>query len=169
MSAREVTAAELKAKLSPDLQRKVDSDLAAGYGVALFVAENLGGPRHVSSYGVRGAEISGMPPASYGGADLAEYCPPQKNAQPMVSPLFAAVGGGQQGPPQITRPRTSQPHTEYPEVRIEGRTSSHPRGSAGDAGFITPGRPVPEDDYVEPPSYEPGSSAAWWAARLGLR
>jgi hypothetical protein len=156
---KEVSVNEFGSGLTAEQRDAVACAQAAGMGVAMFTAERIGGPRHIVTYGTKGADIVGLPPKTYGGAELVEFVSPPHVPQAMRSPLMDAVGG----PPQIARPPVSQTQTSYPSVEFEMRTSSHPRGDQN--GYITPGRPEPE--YIEAEPVEAGTPEAWWRARIG--
>ena len=71
-------------------------------------------------------------------------------------------------PPQIARPPRSPSHTEYPEVWVASRSSSHPRGDSH--GYINVQRgllPGREQEQVLPPERQPplNEAAAWWRIR----
>jgi hypothetical protein len=122
VSAREVTPAELKARLSPAQQAEVDGHLAAGRGVALY-ADGMGAPRLIVSYGPHrsGADITGLPPRSYGQSDweIGEYVAPLKAPAAMRFPVSSW-----EPVPQITAPPRWQNRTQYPQVLLAGQVEA---------------------------------------------
>jgi hypothetical protein len=90
------------------------------------------------------------------GSELVCFVSPQRSAASMRSPLL-----DWEQPRQITAPPKGQSQTQYPEIMISGRTSSHPRGNAE---YITPGRgPKPSQPESSEP---PNEDVAWWGAHL---
>jgi hypothetical protein len=158
MSGVEVSSEEFCKRLTETQKREVKNHLSNGLGVALF-ADASGAPRLIRSYGPRGADIVGLPPKGYGQSDweLAAYCPPQKVAGAMKSPVM-----DWEPPRQITAPPRGQSRTEVPEVLIAGRTPSHPRGNSE---YISPSAPR---QPVQPPApqRELTASEEWWAKHL---
>jgi hypothetical protein len=73
-----------------------------------------------------------------------------------------AVGG----PPQIARIKTAPPHTEYPSVEFETRTSRHPRGENKN-GYIDAQRLVPGREQEEVQETPLTEDQKWYAQRLG--
>jgi hypothetical protein len=162
MTAREVTADEFKLILPPGEQGRVDDALKNGMGLAIYEEDRIGGTRMLVTYGHRAADLPGLPPGRYGdGLQLTEHVSPRRKPASMRSPLL-----DWQPPPQVSRPRVSPSQTEYPDVLISGRTSSHPRGNNSFVDLL-PGRPVqgPTPQPAEPE--EPLSEGAqWWRDHL---
>jgi hypothetical protein len=162
--ATELSAAEFARRLGD--KRVVDEARKNHMGLAIYSTDGRG-QRLVITTSTRDADWPGAhPPRLFGGAELEAWMPPAPALASMVSPLKAALDD-QSRIPQIHRPRVSPPRTEYPEVLISGRTSSHPRGDQN--GYITPGRPSPvqEEPSQPPPPPEPVSGdISWWADAL---
>jgi hypothetical protein len=159
----EVSSGELKRRLNDAQRAEVDHHLASGRGVALFEDER-GRPDLIVTFGARGCDIeTRFPPSHYGRGALHSFVYAPVESKPMRSPLMEWEGG----PPQIARPRVSPAFTEVPEVSINMRTSSHPRGHSG---YITPGRyPVeaaPEPVLPQQPPRELSESEKWWSNKL---
>lgn len=148
---REVSANEFVARLSAQDAQEVHEALASGMGVARYGGMNI-------SYGRRGAVIEGLPPTAYGGAELGDFVSPTPTPTTMRSPLMDAVGG----PPQIARIKTAPPHTEYPSVEFETRTSRHPRGDRD--GFIDVQRPGRQQEEL--PQTQLSEEVASWRDHL---
>ena len=98
--------------------------------------------------------IGGGSTKRYGGAELATLFSPTPTPTTMRSPLMDAVGG----PPQIARIKTAPPHTEYPSVEFETRTSRHPRGDRD--GFIDVQRPGRQQEEL--PQTQLSEEVASW-------
>jgi hypothetical protein len=157
MVGRETSSGEFKRKLS-DVQRvEVDHHLSQGRGVAAY-EDSYGRPILVMTWGSRDADLPGYPPAHYGGGTLSTWVPAPKEATPLRSPLM-----GWEQPRQIARPRVSPAFTEVPEVRLEMRTSQHPRGNSE---YITPLLPGRSAEPEQPVQQEVSKEASWWAKHL---
>jgi hypothetical protein len=87
------------------------------WGCALY--KRYDGAKFVISYGNRFAEFPGQsPPSNWGDSLLDSWVPPEPPENEMISPLKKAL---QNPAPQIARPKTSAPRTDYPEVWLTGR------------------------------------------------
>jgi hypothetical protein len=169
MPGVQVSVAGIKRHLSDDQRRDVDAHLAAGQGVALY-ADERGRATVLVTFGTRDSDFPGLPPGLWGGGELHSFVPAPKQAQPMKSPLKAAMED-QGRIPQIAAPPRSSTVTSYPEVLISGRTSNHPRGDRG--GYIDVERLLPdagrEPEAPTPPPAPLTEDAAWWARQLSGR
>jgi hypothetical protein len=126
---RQVSAQEICRGLDREDVGRVYADLDAGLGLARYSDDRGGG--WVASYGGQGADIpSSHPPKLYGGLALVSFVPPAVPEVAKVSPLWAALQD-QSRIPQIHRPPVQPSKTEYPDVRISGRTGAHPRDRGG--------------------------------------
>ena len=162
MPGVEVSLDQFCSRLASDQVSYVRDALAQGQGAAMYGGSDWRATQTVLTWGKRGADFPGFPPSSVPmGGELSSFVSPQRSEQQMVSPALR----GRDDIPQIRRVPTSQPHTEYPAVQIESRTSSHPRG---DAEYLNlrPGRAQPEE---EPEPSLPTGEDNWWARRMGLR
>jgi hypothetical protein len=162
MPGIEVSANDLKRRLSDEQRREVDGHLASGKGVAIY-ADQRGRATTLVTFGTRDADLPGLPPGLWGGGELHSFVPAAVQSTQMRSPLMDAVSG----PPQIRRPRVAPSYTEHPSVDIEMRTSRSPRSNNG---YITPGRPVETNEQVLPqqqPPRELSESEKWWRQHIG--
>jgi hypothetical protein len=155
--AQEVSPDQFKHRLSQEQRVEVDQHLASGRGVACY-ANDRGAAIVVMTWGARDADVPGYPPVSYGGGTLSTYVPAPKSATPRRSPLL-----DHEPPRQIARPRVSPAFTEHPDVQIEMRTSSRPRGNSEYISPSAPRSPV-EAEPVQPPQVS--EEVAWWARKL---
>jgi hypothetical protein len=123
----------------------------------------------VLTFGNRFADLKGLPPSSVPlGGDLSVYVSPEKAHQQMRSPLKAALEDPQQRVPQIRRPPVARSDTRYPDVRIESRTSHHPRGDAEYLNLV-PGWEPAQPAETQPPAPSLSPDTEWWAKQLSGR
>jgi hypothetical protein len=162
MQGKQCSTGEMKRLLNEAQRLEVDRHVTQGLGVALY-EDDRGRPiLVVPTGGGRGFDIPGPPPAMYGGGTLKLFVP----AQPQPRPL----GSQYMPPPQIARPRVAPTHTEYPQVQLAMRTSSHPRGKNGfiDAQRLLPGR-EPEPVLPPEPQLPLSEDQRWWRDHLAAR
>ena len=161
----EVSSGEFCRRLNDTQRSEVRQHLESGRGVAAYEDER-GRVALLVSWGDRSADLPGLPPSHYGRGALHSYVPAPVKSRPMRSPLLDAVGG----PPQIKAPpRVAPSSTEYPEVFINSRTSSHPRGNANGYIEARPQLPGPGREQAPPPQppQEPSTpDSQWWQDAL---
>jgi hypothetical protein len=171
MPGQEVSASDLKRRLSAEQRPQVDAALKAGMGTALY-ADERGRATVFVTFGSRQADFPGLPPGLWGGGELHSYVPPQHEARPMVSPLKAALEDPERVP-QIKAPPRGPSMTSYPEVLISGRNSSHPRGNSEYLNLRPSSRESAQPAEVLPPQpQEPAhltDDVAWWQEKLAGR
>jgi len=154
--ASEVGMSEFARRLTPQQTLELESALVRGQGLAMY--SDSRGARTVFTFGTRDSDIVGLPPRLYGGGELEQFVNPLPQATTMKSPLLT----NREEIPQIHQPRVAPFRTEYPEVLLSGRTSSHPRGNSE---FITPLLPSPRPEAVQP-SEPVSEEVAWWRDHL---
>ena len=125
--AAEVTMEEFARRLSPQQTLELESARVQGHGLAMYSDGH--GKRVAVTYGKRDSQITYQHAPKVlpnGGGELEQFVPAQQTPAQMQSPLKAALED-QTRIPQIHRPRVAPTQTQYPEVLLSGRTSSHPR------------------------------------------
>jgi hypothetical protein len=148
MPGVEVTVADFKKRLTESQRLEVDAHLAAGRSVACYEDER-GFPALIITHGTRDSDVPGLPPSNFGRGALHSYVFAPQAAQPKRSPLM-----DYEAPRQIARPRVSPSMTSHPDVQIEMRTSSHPRGNSEYITPLLPGR-EPEPVLLPPEPLTP--------------
>jgi hypothetical protein len=157
--AQEVSLEEFGRKLTAEQRRQVEAALSRGQGLAMY-SDGRGG-RMAFTYGSRDADIVGLPPRMYGGGELEQFVSPAPKPQSLRSPLLAY-----HPPPQVHRPRVAPTQTQYPEVLISGRSSSHPRGNSEYITPLLPSSARQEPVQSQPPQEPLSEGAAWWRDQL---